>query len=364
MKIAFYNSSDGVYQLVARTASISGGAIKQQWLLALALIANGHEVLFITPTSDPKSITAEINGLRFVASPATTTNINLRRILVKENPAWLYWRCNSMHLGPCFFLAKSAGISTVFACASDKDCIPQKALNPFGLKKYFWLLYKWGLDLADRILIQHPGQQKLLGAHYHHKIRPVNNIATIPEVQKRKVAPYIVWVGNLRWEKRPDILIEIAKRLPQYQFVACGAVMDHRSKPGYARTASETLQSMPNVDYRGVMPPQEALALIGNASLLLSTSELEGFPNTMLEAWSLGVPVISWKLDIGGIITRHELGRVTNDVGETVTVIDQFMANHQERTRSGNAGISYVMKHHAPEDVYRQLAEALTIQDR
>ncbi len=361
MKFAFYNSSDGVYKMVTHTATITGGAIKQQWLLANALVANGHEVVFITPTQDPNSIAPEMDGLRFVPSPQTTTNLTLRKILAKEKPAWLYWRCNSMHLGPCFFLAKILGISTVFACASDKDCIPKNALNPFGFKKYLWPLYRWGLNQADRILVQHPGQRELLGDRYKSKARSVNNIAAIPDVIKQPAAPYIVWVGNLRWEKRPDILVEIAKQLPQYRFVVCGAVMDHRSQPGYARSVSETLASMPNVEYRGVVLPPEALNIIANASLLLSTSEWEGFPNTMLEAWSLGVPVVSWKLDIGGIINRHNLGRVTKDVSESVTSIEQLMNSPRELFRIGINSKQYVLENHSPAYVYRQLADAISI---
>jgi len=265
-----------------------------------------------------------------------------------------------LHLGPCFSIAKSQGILLAFACASDKDCIPKYALNPFSYKKYLWPLYQWGLNQADRILVQHPGQRYLLGDRYAVKTRLVNNIAPIPRDVKEKVSsPYIVWVGNLRLEKRPDILAEIARQLPQYKFVVCGAVMDHRSLPGYAQAIGQTLLSMPNVDYRGVVPPQDALDIIANASLFLSTSEQEGFPNTMLEAWSVGVPVISLNLDIGGILSRYDLGRITGNVTDTIRAIEQLMGNPKDMIRLGENGVRYVSENHASHVVYDQLADAL-----
>jgi len=360
MKFAFYNSSDGVYKLVTNNSATTGGAIKQQWLLAQTLVANGHEIVFIIPTPGPKKNLSEINGVRFVSSPQTTTNLTLRRIFSEEKPAWLYWRTNSMHLGPCFFIAKSLGISLAFACASDKDCDPKHALNPFSYRKYLWPLYQWGLNLADRILVQHPGQLELLGHRYAVKTQLVNNIVDIPHVAKHPaVSPYIAWVGNLRLEKRPDVLVEIAKQLPQYKFVVCGAVLDHRSRPGYGQSISQTLSTMPKVDYRGAVPPHEALDIIASASLFLSTSEQEGFPNTMLEAWCVGVPVVSLHLDIGGTITDHTLGRVTRDVTDTVTSIIHLMNTPQELTRLGENSKRYVLENHSPSVVYSQLADAL-----
>jgi glycosyltransferase involved in cell wall biosynthesis len=360
MKIAFYNGSSGVYKLVANHAPITSGEAKHQWLLAKMLVSNGHEVVFITPTEAPDQTLPGFEGARFIPSPCRTTNLTLRKILAVENPNWFIWLTNSMHLGPCFFLARSLGIKTAYVCASNKDCVPEHALNPLSFRKYFWPLYKWGLDQATRILAQHSGQRELLGARYAEKTWVVSNIAELPKIVKRPAVPaYIVWVANLRAEKRPHLLVEIARQLPQYKFVICGAALDYRSQPGYAESISQTLSSMPNVDYRGAVPPQATLEIIANASLFLSTSDQEGFPNTMLESWSLGVPVVSLQFDPGGAILKYELGSVTANVMDTVLCIDGLMKSPQELARLGGNGKQYVLENHSAPVIYRQMADAL-----
>ena len=360
MKIAFYNSSDGVYRLATGTLLTSGGAIKQQWLLAKILVSKGYEVIFYTPTHNSEGLIREIEGIRFIQTPLATTNLSLRRLFREEKPNWLYWRTNSMHLGPCFLLAKTVGISTVYACASDKDCDPKHALNPFSYRKYFWPFYLWGLKLADRILVQHSGQLNLLGPKYASRTRIVNNIAVIPQFQKRSNdKPYIIWVGNLRFEKRPDLLVEIAQKLPHRNFKVCGAVLDYRSQRGYAQSISQTLAALPNVEYLGAVSPEETINLVGNAMLFLSTSAQEGFPNTMLEAWSVGRPVVSLGLDPGSVITTNNLGRRTKDVSETILIIEQLLENPSEISRIGQNCVRYIIENHSPITVYQQFENAL-----
>ena len=68
---------------------------------------------------------------------------------------------------------------------------------------------------------------------------------------------------------------------------------------------------------------------MASASVLCSTSEAEGFPNTFLEAWSVGLPVVStWDPD--GLIRRKDLGLVGKSVDDLAAGLASLLASPRE----------------------------------
>jgi len=106
-------------------------------------------------------------------------------------------------------------------------------------------------------------------------------------------AKYVAWIAMLRRFKRPDLLIEIARKAPDIRFVVCGGPTTFTAAPGYGEQIAKTLRALPNVEYHGQVPPDEANRVIANAALFLSSSDEEGFPNTFLQAWAAGTPVVT-----------------------------------------------------------------------
>ena len=56
-------------------------------------------------------------------------------------------------------------------------------------------------------------------------------------------------------------------------------------------------------------------ALFDRAKIFLNTSSIEGFPNTFLQAWIRGVPVVTF-FDPDSLVQRLQLGTVANSVDE------------------------------------------------
>ena len=94
----------------------------------------------------------------------------------------------------------------------------------------------------------------------------------------------------LRQPKRPDLLIEIAKRLPQIKYVVCGGTQPTDHHRDTVRQSSNDFVELSNIEFRGQVAPVEAERVIAEAAVLLCTSDQEGFPNTFLQAWSYWYP--------------------------------------------------------------------------
>ncbi len=104
----------------------------------------------------------------------------------------------------------------------------------------------------------------------------------------------ILWAGRLDRQKRPDILIQIAekcKTLPFIFHVYGSTVLD-------ADLYTKRFEALENIIYHGQFNGLPSID-VNNYDVFLYTSQWDGMPNVLLEAVSLGLPVIA--SDVGGI---------------------------------------------------------------
>ncbi|WP_051975420.1 glycosyltransferase [Cupriavidus necator] len=106
----------------------------------------------------------------------------------------------------------------------------------------------------------------------------------------------ILWAGRFDREKRPDLLLAIAKRLPECHFDVYGEPT--LSTPPEILAIRDELAAMRNVSVLGAYGGFENLPA-ANYALLLYTTQWDGLPNVILEAQASGLPVLA--PDVGGI---------------------------------------------------------------
>jgi glycosyltransferase involved in cell wall biosynthesis len=168
-----------------------------------------------------------------------------------------------------------------------------------------------------------------------------------------KRANHVAWVGMLRQPKRPDLLVELARRLPDVRFVVCGGPTAHRSPSGYGERIAADLQALPNVDFLGQVNADRALATVADAALLVATSDEEGFPNTFLEAWASGTPVVSLNVDPGNHIRQKGLGAVSTGIDDLVSNVRHLLASVQRRDDIAVCACRHVAQAHSRAAVVR-----------
>jgi glycosyltransferase involved in cell wall biosynthesis len=258
-------------------------------------------------------------------------------------------------------VARWAGVRTIFSAAVDRDVEPRRALFR---RPQLWPLYWWGLERSDRIFVQHRSQLAGLSARLRGRASLLPGIVELPE----SVVPHarraaVAWVAVLRSVKRPDLLIEVARRAPEIAFKACGGRTTFLSPPGFAESAVSALEREPNIDYLGPVAPRATLDVIGSAAVLLSTSDEEGFPATFLEAWAAGTPVVSLKLDPDGLIAGHGLGLVPGSVDRTAGLLKTLVASPELRESMGARARDYVAATHTARSVAALFSRSLPGRD-
>jgi len=178
-------------------------------------------------------------------------------------------------------------------------------------------------------------------------------------VPHRERLPYVAWVAILRQVKRADLLIDIARQLPDTRFVVCGGPSTFMSDPGYGETIVNALRAQPNITYLGKVAPARALEILANAAVCLSTSDEEGFPNVFLEAWSVGTPVVSLRIDPDQVIERNGLGVVTGGSERTVATLRDLLEKPEKRDRIASRTRQFVNDHHSEQTVANQFNQAV-----
>jgi glycosyltransferase involved in cell wall biosynthesis len=348
MKLVFVN--DGIYSYAAGAPSAVGGAERQQWLLARTLAAKGWFVTVGVRNLMNAEERRTIDGVDFVSIGQEQILFAWSRFLAAEHPDWWYWRCADHLLGPAVEIAKWRGVQTIFSAGSDLDIQPRRALSR---RPRWWPLYAWGLARTDRIFVQHRGQMSQLAPRWRAKARILPSIGgEIMSVKSHaERAQYVAWVATLWQVKRPDVLIEIARKAPTLHFVVCGGPITFMSPPGYSERIIDALRVLPNVEYRGQVAPEEAQQVIANAAVLLSTSDEEGFPNTFLQAWSSGTPVVSLSVDPDDVIKQEGIGAVSGSVERAVADLDMLMKSWHQRDEIAVRAQRYVTKTHSEADV-------------
>lgn len=305
----------------------AGGAELQQTLLARALVRAGYRVsMVVADYGQPDG--AQWDGIKTYKASRPDEGIPVLRFL---HPRWTrlaaalqraaadiyYTSCAGALVGQVAMFTRSRERRLVFRIASDTDCDPESLLIRHRRDK---LLYRYGLQRADLVLAQTPHQQQTLLQNYGLSSRVVasltDSVRSARSFHDRDIGA--LWVGNIRSLKRPELLLQLARNLPDIAFHMIGGPMPGAEDLFAAVRAAA--QTVPNVQFHGPVPYHAIAEFFGRARVLVGTSAIEGFPNTYLQAWAHGTPVVAF-LDPQQLLSRNALGCAVTDVQQMTAAI-------------------------------------------
>ena len=150
--------------------------------------------------------------------------------------------------------------------------------------------------------------------------------------------------GGCPTDERLDRLLAIAAQLPDVAFEIAGSI-DTAFPAGNALI--DQAHARANVRVLGQVARDHMPAVYAGATCLLCTSDYEGFPNTFLEAWAQGVPVVS-TVDPDGLIASERLGCTNTTDAGLAGHIEHLAAAPEEHGAIGRRAREYVERHHSP----------------
>lgn len=370
MKICFV----GLQNLPVLSSEFShhgnGGEEVQQTLLAKALAKRGYEVSMVVgdygqPDGKAWHGVTTYKAYRFDAGLPVFRFIHPRwtgiwAALKRANADVYYTSCAGMMLGLMAMFCSKYGRGLVFRLASNSDADPNALLIRYWRDKK---LYDYGLRNSDEILSQHSEQQQMLLGNYGVSSQVADMLVDPPDrelcLADRDVS--VLWVSNLREVKRPDLALEFARCMPQYTTHMVGGAV-----PGFI-DLYESIQAqaakLSNLKFHGRVPYHDVGDFYDRAKVFINTSDMEGFPNTYLQSWRRGVPVVAF-FDPDGIIRREGLGMAVSSMDEMQGAVEHLLTDDDEWHRTSERCRAYMERMHGDDIVLKPYLAAFEVADR
>ncbi len=279
---------------------VVGGAEVQQGFIARALAQRGYRVslLSLDYGQEEGSI---VDGIRMYKAQRPDEGLpivrfvhpritKMWRAMKRVNADIYYNRSSSVVTAVTAVFCRRFDKRSIYAAASDMDFVPGH--EEIELTRDKWI-FQFGLKRVDEIVVQHAGQQHGCRSAYGREPVLIPSCHVPPAGAHHDRAGYVLWVARMGESKRPDLAVEIARRLAGHRVVMVGGSEGGRAGDAVHRAILAAASSVPNLELAGFVPYAEVDRYFNGARVLLNTSKFEGFPNTFLQAWSRGIPTVS-----------------------------------------------------------------------
>jgi glycosyltransferase involved in cell wall biosynthesis len=342
-----------------------GGEEVQHAQLAAALVRLGHDVRLVVAdfgqrdgavyegvtTLKAFKESAGLPGLRFIYPRWT----GLWSAIARADADVYYYSCAGMILGMLAMFCAQRNRRLVFRVARDDDCDIDKVELRFRRDRW---LYQYGLNRTDAVLVQTVTQQRDLLKNFGLPSTVAGMLVARPLTSASPTAKDVdvLWVANLRKVKRPDRLLELARAMPNVGFHMAGAQVP--GEEGLYRHIEAEARTLPNLTFHGGVPYMDIGRLFDRARVFANTSELEGFPNTYLQAWVRGIPVVT-TFDPDGLVKSERLGSSHTSVPEMIQGLQEMLHSESVYGAARRAALEFMEQRFGDKTVLEPYLDAI-----
>jgi glycosyltransferase involved in cell wall biosynthesis len=354
-----------------RSVESVGGAQVQQSLLAKKLAARGFRVSMICMDyGQPDRVNvdgvtvfkchAPVGGvpvLRFFHPRLTGLWHAMRRV----DADIYYQRSAAAMTGVIAAFARRHRRRFVYAAAHDLDIARDQTWKIFQ-RSSGWRdrqLFQLGLKLADDVLVQHSGQMRECQRWYGRVPTLIRSCYAAQPGHRADAEGVVLWVSTVRAWKRPELFLELARRLPHLRFrMVGGPSAEVGGEALFARISADARQ-ISNLEFVGFVPFADIDAHFNAARVFVNTSDHEGFPNTFLQSWSRGIPTVSF-CDTGSELNGERVVNVARDLEEMRELVERLMHDDSTWLRTGRRVRECYERYHTPDVAIAMYEEVFT----
>jgi len=351
-------------------AAVMGGAEYQAHLLAEELASRPDVRATYLARSAPDNGLASYEIRQF----GSTAGFRRRAVLFDSRSLWqalvdlqpdvIYQRMKQSYTLVGALYGRRNGVPFVFHAASEPDVDGRwlrKGLSPnLPLDLLDVAAGNLGVRLSSRVVVQTKTQALLLRRHFGREPAAlVRNFQPLPRALPAKLGAdtRILWVGNIKDVKRPELFLELASRFAgreDLQFWMVG-------RPGGNRGTHATMMAIEQcgkVRYFGELPLRQVNALMSEADIFVNTSSYEGSPNTFIQAWARGAIVASLTVDVDDGMDALGIGYRAGNMDALVRLIERLSRAPELRREVGERAFNYACREHSLDNAAR-LADLL-----
>ncbi|MEE8587054.1 MAG: glycosyltransferase family 4 protein [Acidobacteriota bacterium] len=366
-----------VFVLQGHPASLRGGAQKQAFLLAGGLVQRGWQVSFISD-SIPQSVVPPPGPTVWLPARRSylgfLNSLPIVRAIRRLNPDIVYHRVSGCYSAAAALGARAAGAGFVWAIAMTHECVGrkfrEKPKQP-GVRGVLRRLLDTFMDLSiqfaarqsELVVCQTLAQKELLQQHL-----PQVEAAVVPNCIPDAEPPRcpsdggnlatVLWVGKPSPYKQPWLFAELAGRFQgcDVEFRMVGIDKPEQIWPD---SPENPLAVAANLRLLGRLNSKLLNREYSRASIVVNTSRSEGFPNIFLEAWQMGVPVLSLWRDPGNMLGRDGGGWHFDSLEEGEQLLRRLLNDREELKRAGRSGYELVKRNHTLEGTLDRFESAI-----
>jgi glycosyltransferase involved in cell wall biosynthesis len=342
---------------------VVGGAEVQQAILARLLAANGFRVSLVTlDYGQPDGVL--IDGVTVHKAFTPDGGLPVLRFLHPRMSSMLralraadadvyYYRSTAMWAGVMAEFARRHGRCSIYAGASDRDFAPDTG----GQVRYArdrWL-FRHAMRTVDAIVVQNLQQQEACRATYGRNSVYIPSCYQLPAASRPFQDDRVLWVGTIQPHKRPELLLELARRLPQRRFVMIGGPGAH---PELYESIRRQAAALPNLEFKGFLPLAAVEPWFDRARVHVLTSRFEGMPNVCLQAWARGVPTVA-SIDVGARLEGGPLYPAFDDLEAFASHVDSLFENSSAWQKASARCREYFERNHSAAEVLARYSSLL-----